>query len=245
MLSVVMLAHEDEDQLPETLDKATKVADELIVVDSYSEDSTADIAEEYGAEVHQVEWQGYAETWQYAIDQATGDWILMLGSDEVLSNEAIDQILEINNKGGEYDGYKIYSINYIARRKIPHWCRYAPRLFKRSKGRMSNDEVHESIQLDGKWGRIEGPLHHYTLESMSEHISKLDEYTQLGADDFEEKPNFNDLYLLPLWVLGWNLFRKGLILDGTDGLYISIMSAVDSFVTAYRATLKFEGVENY
>ena len=63
MISVAMLAHEDEDQLPATLEKAQKVADELIVVDSYSEDATAEIAADYDAEVYQTEWIRYADTW--------------------------------------------------------------------------------------------------------------------------------------------------------------------------------------
>lgn len=240
-----MLAHEDENQLPTTLDQAQKVADELIVVDSYSEDATAEIAADYGAKVYQTEWRGFADTWQFAFDQTSGDWVLQLASDEVLTNEAIDRIREIDTEGGNYEGYKIYSINYILNREVSHWTRYAPRLFKSERGRISDDKVHESIQLDGEWGRIQEPIHHYTLESISEHILKLDEYTELGAEDFEEKPNVWDLYGSPLWVLVRLLLVDRLVLDGADGIYISVMSAVDSFLTAHRARLRFEGVENY
>lgn len=245
MISVAMLAHEDEEQLPETLEQARKVADELIVVDSYSEDATADIAEEYGADVYQTEWMGFADTWQFALDKATGDWVLQLGSDEVLSDAAIDRIREIDEHGGDHAGYKIYSINYLLDREVTHWTRYAPRLFRAGCGRMSDDEVHESIQLDGDWGRIDEPLHHYTLESISEHVLKLDEYTKLGADNFDSSPGVWDLYGNPLWVLVRLLFVDRLLLDGADGIYIAVMSAFDAFLTAHRARLRFEGVENY
>lgn len=245
MISVAILAHEDEKQLPDTLSQARKVADELIVVDSYSEDATPEIAADYGAEVYQTDWMGYADTWQFAFDKTSGDWILQLGSDEVLSDEAVDRIQQIEAEGGNYEGYKIYSINYLLNRKVSHWTRYAPRLFKAGHGRISDDEVHESIQLDGDWGLIHEPIHHYTLESISEHILKLDEYSKLGADDFEEPPTAWDLYGNPLWVLMRLLFIERLVLDGADGLYISLMSAVDSFLTAHRARLRFEGVEGY
>lgn len=245
MISVAMLAHEDEEQLPETLEQARKVADELIVVDSYSEDATADIAEEYGAEVYQTEWRGFADTWQFALDKATGDWVLQLASDEVLSDAAIERIREIDENDGPYDGYKIFSINLLGGREIPHWTRHAPRLFRSGHGRISDSEVHESIQLDGEWGKIDAPLYHYTLDGVSEHLSQMDEYTRLAAKDIDAKPSRLRLLTFPLWRLVWSLFRQRLILDGGDGIYIAVMDALDAFLTTYRARLKFDGVEEY
>lgn len=239
MISVVMLAYEEEEQLPETLEQVQRFADEIIVVDSHSEDRTPEVAKSYGAEVYQRDWQGYADAWNYGFKQATCDWILQLGADEVPSDRLVDEISDVVTDA-TYDGYKIHSLNYVFGKRLDHWTRYAPRLFKRGHGKMTDRAVHEHLDVDGEWGTIDAPIHHYTYENVGEYVEKLDRYTRLEAEEFEGPPSFKQTYILPVYVTLKLLFADRLLLDGRDGIFIAVLSGVYEYLSAYRARLRFD-----
>jgi len=244
MISVVMLAYEEEDVIRRSLQKATELADEIHVVDSYSDDATAEIAESHGATVHQREWQGYADAWQYGFDRAEGDWILQLGADEVLSDRLIRELRAIDDDGAAHDGYRINRVNYAFGEPVEHWRNWAPIFFERERGRMTDRAVHEHVTLDGEWGRIDAPLHHYTYDSVSEYLSKLDRYTRLEVEEIDGKPSMIRRYASPLKKTLSLLFRDRLVLDGTDGVFIAIMGGVYRYIALYRAWLAATGRED-
>ena len=243
MISAVILAYNEEGTIERSLERISSDVGEIIVVDSYSSDATASIAASYGAEVHQHEWKGYADAWEFGFEQASGEWILQLGADEVPSEELLDKLHQIDEQDGEHNGYEINRINYTFGKPVNHWNNWAPIFFRPEFGQMTERSVNEHIQLEGEWKRIDAPLHHYTYESVSEHFEKIDRYTCLEVEEIDQCPSSTQRYGSPVWETFKLLFIDRLILDGADGIYIAIMSGLYEYVSLHRAWLAYTGRE--
>jgi len=165
-------------------------ADEILVVDSQSTDDTRDIAARAGARVIINPWPGFARQKQFAVDQATHDWIFSLDADERLSPElraAIDQ-LRNQNGDGLADGYR------VARRAfyMDRWIRgggwypdYQLRLFNRTRGHWRERVIHESVVMDEgtKVDTLRGDLLHYSMRDPAHHREMIEQrYAPLGAE---------------------------------------------------------------
>ena len=164
-------------------------ADEILVIDSESTDSTRDIAAPCGARVIVNPWPGFAAQKQFAVDSASHDWILSLDADERVSPELQDSIVALRN-GDEsklLDGYR------VARRAfyLGRWIRgggwypdYQLRFFKRSRGRWGQRLIHESVSMDegARVGTLAGDLLHYSMRDTTHHRQMIEErYAPLGA----------------------------------------------------------------
>jgi len=165
-------------------------ADEILVVDSQSTDDTRDIAARAGARVIINPWPGFARQKQFAVDQATHDWIFSLDADERLSPElraAIDQLRE-QDDDGLADGYR------VARRAfyMDRWIRgggwypdYQLRIFNRARGHWRERIIHESVVMDQgtKVDTLRGDLLHYSMRDPAHHREMIEQrYAPLGAE---------------------------------------------------------------
>jgi len=157
-LSIVIITRNEEANLGRCIE-SVKFADEIIVVDSHSEDRTVEIAGQLGAKVFTVDWTGYGPAKQYAAKQASGDWILSIDADEALSPNLADEIRGIVESSPPIDGYDVPRLTNFLGRWIHH-CGWYPdrvlRLFRRGRGRFTNATVHEALIVDGRsataWG---------------------------------------------------------------------------------------------
>jgi (heptosyl)LPS beta-1,4-glucosyltransferase len=164
-------------------------ADEILVVDSESTDSTCEIAAQCGARVITKPWAGFAAQKQFAVDSASHDWIFSLDADERVSPELQTSInaLQSANEAILADGYR------VARRAfyLGRWIRgggwypdYQLRLFNRARGRWGDRVIHESVTMD-QGARVEtlrGDLLHYSMRDTNHHRQMIEErYAPLGA----------------------------------------------------------------
>jgi len=164
-------------------------ADEILLVDSESTDSTREIAAECGAQVIVRPWAGFSAQKQFAVDSAKHDWIFSLDADERLSPELHTSIaaLQNTNEAALADGYR------MARRAfyLGRWIRgggwypdYQLRLFNRRQGRWGDRVIHESVTMD-QGARVEtlpGDLLHYSMRDTDHHRQMIEErYAPLGA----------------------------------------------------------------
>ena len=120
-LSVVIISKNEEDFIGEAV-KSAQFANEVIVLDSYSDDRTCEIAKKLGAKVFQKEWQGYGVQKNIAVSLASNDWVFVLDSDERITPQLKNEIME-TLKAPLFDGYKIARLNFFFGKKI------APNLF--------------------------------------------------------------------------------------------------------------------
>ncbi|MDD5259393.1 MAG: glycosyltransferase family 2 protein, partial [bacterium] len=158
---------------------------EIIVVDSGSTDQTLDICRKFGAKVFSKDWSGFGPQKNYAIEQASGTWILSLDADERITPGLKDEIQQAM-QSTEYDGYYIARKNYFGRKWIKH-CGWYPdynlRFFRKSKGRFENKNVHERVVIKERIGFFKEPLLHFTYADINDYLQKLEIFTKVRARD--------------------------------------------------------------
>ena len=233
-LTVLIPCFNEEKNIEECL-KSVSWADEIFIVDSFSTDRTLEIAQVYTDRIVQHEFINDAVQKNWAIPQASYQWILIVDCDERVTTELRDEILDLLSKDQLKDGYWIFRKNSLMNKHIKYssWGNDSVlRLFKKSKGRYEEKRVHGEIMLSNT-GVLKSTLDHHTVASITEWVNKINRYTSYKAQDkYEESIPFPVLYMLirpPLRFLKDYVLRLG-ILDGWRGFLISSMGAFADLV---------------
>jgi len=235
-ISVCIICFNEETNIRRCLE-SSKWADEIIVVDSMSQDRTVEIAREFTDKVYQRAWPGYVEQKNFALSRAKGDWILSIDADEEIGQGLQGEIREEIEKKGAKDGYRLPRLSFYQGRWIKHSGFYPDRqlrLFRRERGHWTGRRVHEKVLIQGQVGTLENDLLHYPYRGIiSGQIWTVDKFTDLLAEDmYEEGNRLNPLLLLlrpPLKFIEVYFFKLGL-LDGLAGFIIAVTSAYAIFV---------------
>ena len=232
-LSLVVITRDAGAQLEACLGSAA-FADEAVVVDSGSRDDTVEIARRSGARVVAQEWLGFGPQKNFAVAQATHDWVLCLDADERVSPELARAIRDAM-QNPQYKAYTMPRRNHFLGRWLAHGEGYPDwnlRLFDRRHGRWSDDEVHERVLSDGTVGRLEGDLLHASAESLDAYLAKQNRYTTLQAAAMHahgERFSVASLVFSPLLrFLRFYVLRGG-FLDGAAGLVHIAIGSFSSF----------------
>lgn len=222
--------------------ESLRCADEIVVVDSGSTDRTREIAARLGARVIGEPWRGYAAQKNFAAACASFDWILSIDADESLSEELEGEISELKTRTPDCAGYSMPRLAQYLGRWILHGGWYPDRkirLYDRTHAEWAGDYVHESVRVEGRVGRLEGKLLHFTCDSLSAHLRTLDRYTTLAARELIDRGvevPIRRLAVDPAWtfIRTW-VIRRG-FLDGAQGLAIAWMAALYTFLKYAKAT---------
>jgi glycosyltransferase involved in cell wall biosynthesis len=239
-ISATIITFNEERNIVRAIE-SLRCCDEIIVVDSGSNDRTVELATNLGARVVENPWTGYASQKNFASQQAANEWILSIDADESLSEALEGEIWQIKKNGPRYDAYTVPRLAQYLGRWILHSGWYPDRkirLFNRNRARWTGDYVHESVQVDGRIGHLKSNLLHFTCNSLSEHLKTMDQYTTLAAEQLvAQKKAIHTRHLLaqPLWTFMQTYFFKRGYLDGTEGLAIAYMAAMYNFVKYAKA----------
>lgn len=240
-ISVTIITYNEEANISAALE-SVKWASEIIVVDSGSTDNTTTLARQFTKNVITNPWPGYALQKQFATEQATNDWILSIDADEQVTPSLAKEIQKvINDPNNQYDGFYISRQNYYLKKAIYHsgWAPdYQLRLYRRTKGHWKGNFVHESVTLDGKAGKLQAKLDHYSIQSLSAHHERLNRYTTLAANELSSRGKSVktvDLLIRPI-MAGFRsyIWRLG-ILDGVAGIIIAYFAAYYVFLKYAKA----------
>jgi glycosyltransferase involved in cell wall biosynthesis len=221
--------------------ESLRCCDEIVVVDSGSNDRTVELASNLGARVVESPWHGYAPQKNYAADQATHDWILSLDADEALSESLEGEIWTLKKKGASCDAYTVPRLAQYMGRWILHSGWYPDRkvrLYHRAKAKWVGDFVHESVAVNGRVGHLDANLLHYTCDSLSEHLKTMDRYTTLAAEELvfrKQKIYTRNMILDPSWTFVKTYFLQRGFQDGLEGLTIAYMAALYTFLKYAKA----------
>jgi glycosyltransferase involved in cell wall biosynthesis len=236
-LSICVITLNEAHDLPRLLRSVEGIGDEIVVVDSGSTDRTMEIAQSSGARVLTRTWTDYAEQKNFAVSQARGDWILLLDTDEELSEELRDSLRQWKSRAPDFAVYEMARLAWFLgawihhSRWYPDWQR---RLFDRRKARFIG-AIHESLQFEGQPGRLRGDLLHYTVRNLKEQREKSQDYSMLAAKAMYSKGRRN--WRAAKWLATpWAWFRCFVLgagfLDGYRGWVIAR-------VAAYTVWLKY------
>jgi len=247
-LSIAMIAMNEEANLPRTLE-SVKWADEIIVVDSGSRDRTIEIAHSFGAKTTFHAFGGHGEQKNVALDLCSGDWILLLDADELLTPELQREIQDLLAGGARYNAYWIPRLNLYFGRWIRHGGFYPDRklrLFKRGAARLSEGVgPHSTPQFAGATGKLQGDMLHYAYPTLGIYLEHMERYSSEIATllhkrrkDSRSLPAFLwNTVLNPAATFLYNYFLRLGFLDGREGLILHINHSVYvhwKFIKAWR-----------
>jgi glycosyltransferase involved in cell wall biosynthesis len=244
-LSVVVITLNEEARLRACLESVAW-ADEIVVVDAESEDKTIQIAREFTEQVVVRPWPGFATQKNFGLDLARGDWILSLDADEEVSPELREEIARILADPAAGDGYALPRKNIYWGRWVRHGGLYPDwqtRLFRRGRARFVERDVHESVRVAGRVGRLRGALLHRSYRDMADFLARADRYSTLAAQEWVRSgrpARARDLVLRPVGrFLGMYVLRLG-CLDGWRGLLLATLYA---YYVGMRAAKIFESAK--
>lgn len=233
-LSVILITKNEADNIRACLE-SVDWADEIIVVDSGSNDGTPEVAREYTHHVYlHPDWPGFGPQKNRALDYATGDWVLSLDADERVT-PALHAEIEAVLAAPQAAGYRIPRLSSFCGRFMHHsgWRPdYVLRLFQRGQGRFSEALVHESVQLQGPVGHLQQSLLHYSYRDMDDVIAKLNHYSGAAAKQLEargKRGSLSKAILHGLWAFIRTYILRAGFLDGREGFMLAVMNAENSY----------------
>ena len=232
-LSIVICTKNEAFNIAKCIASAS-FADEVLVVDSGSTDSTVEIAKKLGARVIETDWPGYGPQQNRAIDSSTGDWIYSIDADERITPELRDEILNTINQN-QYMVYDVARKSFFVTKFMRHsgwWPDRTRRLFKRNFARFTTHEIHANLSTSHHVGHLKSHMIHYSYRNYHEVLEKVNRYSTGSANDMLANGKKSSLFKAVthgLWAFFRTYFIKLGFLDGQAGLIVSIANAESSY----------------
>ena len=230
----IVITHNEEKQIKLCLNSLSWCT-ELIVVDSFSTDSTPKIIKGYqDVKLYQRPFLNHADQKNWAIEQANNNWIFILDADEVATDPLIEEIKIVIASQDTSDAYWIGRRNFLMGKELKNvWKNDAViRLFQKKTSKYSDVQVHEEIETTGNISRLKNKIIHDTYKGIDIQLSKAHQYTTKGAlDRVDRVKNIGIYHLLvkPGFTFFKHYFIKKGFLDGIPGLFVSAQAAWNAF----------------
>lgn len=228
-LTVAIIAHNEQDRLPKTLEQIQDIASEIILINSCSTDNTVAVAQSYGAKVFTEEFKGYVEQKNSLIPKCTQDWILFLDADEVVNDDLKAAIVKAIASGNA-QAYEMNRLTFYLGKLLKHaWQpNYRLRLVRRAANpKWVGEIVHESLACDDAVARLPGYIIHYSYRDVNDHFERTIRYAKMSAQSYikrGKKPSLTKIIFSPVFSFIKLYFIKLGFLDGRAG-YIAAQSA--------------------
>jgi len=233
MLSVIIITKNESKSIRRCL-ASVSFADEIIVLDSGSDDNTVELCQHYTPDVFSTDWPGFGLQKQRALEKATGNWVLSIDADEEVSPALQIEIKKAITTVG-IDGFEIPRLSLYCGKIMKHggwYPDYVLRLFKRHNGRFSDDLVHERVIVKGVIKQLTQPLQHEAFINPDEVLHKINTYSTLGARKLYQQDKHTSLVqalLKSLWTFIRTYLLKLAFLDGQQGLMLAISNAEGTY----------------
>ena len=235
-ISAVIITYNEELFIDKCLSSLKGVADEIVVVDSFSTDTTEDICKKHNVRFIKHEFEGFRDQKNFALQLASYKNILSLDADEALSDQLRESIIGVKDKW-EYDGYVFNRRSNYCGSWINHSEWYPDRqlrMFYTDHGKWGILNLHEKFMMSNgaTVGKMKGDLLHWPFSSLQDHINKMKKYSAIGAEEFYKAGKKANIFT-PYIHFFWGFFRSYIIhmgiLDGRNGFLICSLYAKSTF----------------
>jgi glycosyltransferase involved in cell wall biosynthesis len=233
MLSVVIVTKNEENNIERCIRSVIDIANEFLIIDSGSTDKTVQIAERLGATVVFNEWVDYPPQVQFGINLAKGDYILVLDLRASIKASIEEQSFDCY----QFNRRTYYLGKFLNYTWTPEWKK---RLFKKGSCKYEG-ELHERVVCEGKVGKLNGELHHYSYKGFEDQLLRTLRYAKKSADIMSrsgKKFKVVNLLVNPAWEFVKVFLNKG-FLDGYRGLIVATFSCMHTFLK-YAFLLEIE-----
>ena len=236
-ISAVIITLNEEKNIERCINSVREIADEIIVVDSFSTDKTEEICKRLQVSFSKHAFEGYIEQKNYAISTASNDFVLLIDADEALDEELQAEILKVKNNR-THDGYEFNRLNSFCGQWIRHSGWYPDRklrLYDRRKASIKGRNPHDEVVMDtgATKKHLKGDLLHYTYLSVEDQIKQINRFTEIQAkENFErgKKPSCLSILFSPCYKFIRHYFFKLGFLDGYYGYLICRNMAYSTFL---------------
>lgn len=245
-LSVVIITFNEEAQLGRCLNSVKDIADEIVIVDSYSTDRTAEIAASYGAKFITHKFEGHIQQKNWAITQASSPFILSLDADEALDETLRKSILSAKENGNA-DGYSMNRLNFYCGKAIRS-CGWYPdrklRMWNSRKGSWGGRNPHDKfiMESDVKIEQLQGDILHNTYPTKEAFLQQIEKFAEISAKQLTERSYaylFFKLLFSPLFKFVKTFFIKGGWKEAATGFFICRMQTKEVWLK-YRRAIRYK-----
>ncbi|MBS4043939.1 MAG: glycosyltransferase family 2 protein [Chitinophagaceae bacterium] len=241
-LSVAIITFNEEKNIARCLDSIKEIANEIVVVDSYSTDHTEQICKQYGVKFFSQKFLGYIEQKNYALELCKNQYVLCLDADECLSETLIQSIKKLKQSGFSSDAYTMNRCTNFCGKWIKHGTWYPDRklrLINQQKGKWGGVNPHDKLELKQKGSIkfLKGDIHHYSYYTVEEVLTQQNKFTTIQAQAmFEQgkRSSWFKLFFNPIIAFKSGYFLKLGFLDGADGFFIAWTVAYNTMVKYYK-----------
>ena len=239
-ISVFIIAKNEADRIAKTIKSVKSIANEIVVVDSYSSDETPLIAKNLGAKVIFNHWNGYGEQKIFAQNQCSNKWLLNLDADEELSAELAEEIKNIFSKSiaENVAGFYIKIVNKFSFETKPKKFAYYYnqfRLYNIDYAGFRDSTVHDSVILknnDKQVLQLKNIVHHQSFRSFNHWIEKINSYSEMQALDAvknNKKISGFKIFFTPFISFFKAFIVRRYFIYGLDGVIYSLLFAFSRF----------------
>lgn len=229
-LSVVIIAKDEEENIGNCLESVKWAEEIVVVVDDRTTDKTAQIAKKYTPKVYINKFRNFGQQCQYALEKATGDWILKLDADERITPELKKEILK-KIKSQKLNGYHAYFRPVFLGREFTKSnvrIQGTIRLIRRGKGKFAPVGIHEKIEVEGKIGVLDKEILHYSQRTIAQTLEKFNYFSSLEAEELFRaggRTNLLFMILAPLHIFLRRFFLEKNYREGMYGFIYSLVYA--------------------
>jgi glycosyltransferase involved in cell wall biosynthesis len=236
-LTVAIITYNEEKNIGRCISSVLEIADEILVVDSFSTDKTEAICQEFGVRFVKNPFVGHIEQKNYALELSTYDTVLSLDADEALSPELLLEIKKVKEHI-QFDGYRFNRLTNYNGHWV-HYCGWYPdtklRLVKKAKALWRGTNPHDILEMNQQEtvGFLKGDLLHYSYDSIASHVTQTDKFTTIAARAAflqGKKSSLFKIFTRPLLKFFRDYFFKRGFLDGRYGFIICSINALSALL---------------
>lgn len=248
MISALAITYNEEKNVERYI-KSLSFADEIIIVDSFSNDNTVKIAKQLGAKVVQREFDNFSEQKNYALSLANHDWVTFFDLDEIVTPKLAKEIVSTIKANPKKEAYKVKRNFYFMGKRLRYsgfQTDYVVRLFNKTNCKYNGKLVHEAIETTSVIKTLKHTVDHYTYKTFDDYNLKLTKYSRLKAEELYNKnvrPNLYHFLFRPCYrFMHQYIIRLG-FLDGKEGFIVSYLSGFMVFKRYIQLWTMYRNIE--